>query len=144
MIAKNKRSCLLFVSLLTALFVSGQQFSHQSTLDSVPRSGFYKISLPLNWTRVLKEDLSDLRIVDKEGKHVPYIIHQNPFAPGPDFLEFPVLSNRTDSTHTILELDATAKHGIDHLSLVMSNHSVERFTSLSGSDNRKQWFIIDE
>jgi hypothetical protein len=144
MIAKGRGISLVLVLLLSALFVRSQQFNYQSSLGNVTESGFYKIPINLDWSSVLMEDLADLRIVDDREKHVAYIVRQKPSVASLSFVEFPIVNNATDSSHTTLELDARAQQGIDHLSVVMSNHSAERYSSLSGSDNQKQWFIIDE
>jgi hypothetical protein len=134
---------MLLLSLLFHLHSKAQNFAWKSALDTVPQSGFYTIPLSLEWLKHLKTDLSDIRIKGKKNEAVPFILKQYIAAKNSSFINFPILKNTTDSISTTLELEANEK-GTDHLYLIIGNHAVERFASLSGSNDKTLWFIIEE
>jgi hypothetical protein len=135
---------MLLLVLLFCLQSHAQNFAWKSTLDNVPQSGFYNIPLSLDWLTHVKTDLSDIRIRDEKNKTVPFVVKSYAAAKNSSFINFPILKNITDSISTTLELEAREQQGTDHLCLVIGNHAVERSASLSGSDDKRQWFIIDE
>jgi hypothetical protein len=137
-----KKWMLLF-ALLFHLHSKAQNFAWKSALDTVPQSGFYTIPLSLDWLIHLKTDLSDIRIRDKKNEAVPFILKQYIATKNSSFINFPILKNTTDSISTTLELEAS-EQGTDRLHLVIGNHAVERFASLSGSNDKIHWFIIEE
>lgn len=139
----RKKWALLFV-LIFHLQSRAQNFAWKSVLDTVPQTGFYSIPLSIDWLAHLKTDLSDIRIKDEKNKMVPFIVKSHPQEKKSSFINFPILSNTTDSVSTTLELDASEQQGTDHLCLVIGNHAVERFASLSGSNDKTHWFIIEE
>jgi hypothetical protein len=141
---KRHKVWMLLSLLVFHLHGKGQTFAYKSPLDTVPQSGFYTISLSLDWLVHLKNDLSDIRIKNEHNETVPFIIKKYPTEQHSSFVNFPILKFDTDSAWSSLELDAIDQHGTDHLCLIIGNHAVERIASLSGSDDRNHWFIIDE
>jgi len=135
---------IMFLLALIQLAAKAQTFAWKSKLDSVPAPGFYTIPLSIDWLVHAKTDLSDIRIKDEHNNTVPFLVKKLPGESHASFIEFPILKNTTDSNYTRLDIDAAGHHGTDHLWLVISNNAVQRFSSLSGSDDQKQWFIIDE
>lgn len=144
MIRRSRRTLGLIFLLVINLNCFAQQFGWKSILDTVSQNGFYSILLTLDWNTYVKPELSDIRINDQHNRQVPFLVDQHRVPRGKSFINFPILKNSTDTSVTILELDARGQRGTDHLSLIIGNNAVERTASLSGSNDRQQWFIIDE
>lgn len=141
----NKRLLGLIISILPALYAQGQEFARRAALAPVPSSGFYQIPVTPELTGAAKADLSDMRILDEKQRQVPYLVRLAPTPlPGAAFTEYPILNIHTDTARTTVALAVKDGKGTDRVSLVMGNTAVERFSSLSGSLDGRQWFIIDD
>jgi hypothetical protein len=141
----NRRLFVLLLFILTVLNGHAQKFARKAMLEPAYATGFYQIAVSPELTSAAKSDLSDLRIMDGKQRQVPYLIrHVSMDLSRTTFTEYPVLDIHTDSTRTVVELAVKGGEGTDKISLVMGNTAVERFTSLSGSNDRRQWFIIQE
>jgi hypothetical protein len=142
---KTVRKLFFFAAnLLLSVAGSAQSFAWKAGLEAVPQSGFYRMPLSPDWLWRLKTDLSDVRIHNEKGEAVPFLLQQQLNTQGKTFLDFQILRNTSDTAVSTLELDAGNRPGTGRIDLVMNNTAVERFASISGSDDRKQWFIIDE
>ena len=144
------RNNSLFI-LLALLLVAGnhgitQEFKIRATLDPVPVSGFYKIPITTELSAIANADFSDLRILNDSNIFVPYINHREiSRTPGEKFNECKILTNKNEGNYTIIVMEnASFAEGLNNTSLVLSNTAVERFTSLSGSDDQNKWYIIDD
>lgn len=140
---RSKLYCLLVLMLLQASGFA-QQFSRESRLAAVPADGFYRIPLSAEWGAYLNTDLSNVRLLDEKNRSVPFVVSQDEIHPGSAVTVFPMIAQRNDTTQTIIEIDARSKPETDHLYLLTGNHAVERRASLSGSNDGKQWFIIND
>lgn len=140
------RSNLIILLLaLTFVSVSHAQFRQKSNLPSPGTAGFYSISPAPAFTKYSKTDLSDIRIVDEEGKQVPFIWQpMKQTINATYFIEVPILLNRTDTAVTTLQFDLANTDGTDQLQLTIANTAVMRSASLSGSNDRNNWYIISE
>lgn len=143
MMKRNRVGLSILLSCLIPVFCNAQQFEWKAPLAKVATSGFYRVALQPALTANLKSDLSDVRVVDINKKNVPYIIRRNNGGRA-SFVSFPILRNITDSTGTIIELDVSESAGTHQVDLVIANTAVERYTLLSGSNDRKQWYVIKE
>ena len=143
MMCRNKY-ILLWAMLLLHALVHAQEFGWKSSIAPVPENGFYRVPLSAEWMAHVQTGLSDVRIRDGQDKTVPFVTRTLPQVYGASFIAFPIVNNTTDSTHTVLELDARLRQGTEHLSLVIANTAVERTALLSGSNDGKQWFVIEE
>lgn len=136
---------VLFPLLLAGLYAPAQEYARKAVVEPVPSTGFYQISVTPELTSAAKADLSDLRIVDDKQRQVPYLLRPAlvPLSQS-TFAEYPVLGIKTDTARTVVELAVQGSGGTNRVSLVMGNTAVERYTSLSGSNDGRQWFIIDD
>jgi hypothetical protein len=131
----------------TAPGQTGQQtFAYRASLDTVKGPGFYKITLPPDLLAKCREDLSDLRIADKDGKFMPYVLKSDlPVFSTENFTPFPILSDeRLRDSSTEVVIGNGSPGSISALLLVMKNIIAYRTAILSGSDDRKKWFVIRE
>lgn len=153
---KLQHKILVFalVMLVSAAGYS-QAFKNAAKIDSVGTTGFYQINITPELSAFLKTDFSDLRIMDDKNRQVPYIVRSLlPTINQNVFNEFPIISNaRTDSGNTVLILENkgaplkignAAQRSINELLLFIKNTSAKRYASLSGSNNNKDWFTINE
>lgn len=141
---KRLKKTVLALFVFVCPFAQAQNFAWKSNLDTVLQTGFYSIRPSPQWRAVLKADLSDVRILDEKRRAVPFLIKQTRSDSVSLFVNFPILKNVTDSVFNTLELEVLNGSTIDRLDLVLGNTAVERKASLSGSNDRKRWFIIDE
>lgn len=135
--------CLLLAGL------SGQAqvtFAYKTPLGPVPESRFYSISLPPQLVASCKAaDLSDLRIADSAGTPVPYILQTDlPAITSGSFTSYRILSLAKRDSSTELVISNESGVAISSLLLVIKNASAYRTAVLSGSDDQKNWFVIDE
>jgi hypothetical protein len=144
MMKAGNRILLFFVFMLLQATGNAQAFAWKAKLEAVPQTGFYRIPLSQDWLWRVKADLSDVRIQGGQGVAVPFLVEPSKIDNSLSFIDFPVLGNTTDTAVTTLELDAGKHQGTSRIDLVMGNTAVERRASLSGSNDRRQWFIIDE
>jgi hypothetical protein len=121
-------------------------FNYSSALDTVRQTGFYRITLTPELVAKCQEDLSDLRIGDKDGKFMPYVLRSDlPIFTAENFIDFPILSNeRLKDSSTEMVIANRSSVALNHLLLIIKNSSVYRTAILSGSDDREKWFVIRE
>ena len=142
---KRWSSIFLFclINICCAAQTAGYKF--YSLLDSVKTSGFYNIEITPTLSAHLKTDYSDLRIVNDSGKWVPHVMHFPEREINYDVLtmdlKFTKIENANVSTTLIIE---NGKDIISNLGLIIKNTAAERFCSLSGSDDKKNWFVIND
>ena len=75
MIRRNRISFLVILLFVT-LTENAQQFSYTAALPVITEPGFYRIPLSSELLSKSKTDQSDLRIIDNEGRQVPFILRK--------------------------------------------------------------------
>jgi hypothetical protein len=142
---KLVRLLLFFIVLpfLSAAQTEGYKFYYQ--LDSIKTSGFYDVLLTPEIKSHVKTDYSDLRIVNDSGKWVPHILRNPDKAIINDFvwqeMKIQELKNSTTATDLIIKNDQDT---ITSFKLQFKTTTVERYCTLTGSDDLKSWFIIND
>jgi hypothetical protein len=143
----QKLNKLFFLSFLLMPAISFcQDFSHSAKVDSITESGFYSLAIKPELSAYLDASLKDLRITDKRGRPVPYIINTLLPQLQPERFPFlPILKNSIkDSGRSHLVLENTTKRPVEGLALIIGNASVSRTASISGSNDGETWFTILE
>ncbi|HEY4147526.1 MAG TPA: hypothetical protein VGM41_01290 [Chitinophagaceae bacterium] len=142
----NKISILALLACLFLQSPAQTGFRFRAELDSIPQPGFYTISLGPSLTARLQPGLQDIRIVDMEGRQVPYIIkNEVPVSTTIDLDKLRIVSNKKEAdglTHVVIE--NTTTHALNQLLLVIKNTEAHRTVTLSGSDNDSNWYVIKE
>ncbi len=114
-------------------------------LDSITTAGFYTINLSPEINAHVKTDYSDIRIVNKEGKWIPHIVSSSASNKVNErksvSLKFSIIENNKVSTVLLIE---PAKNTLSNIGLTIKNTAVKRFCALSGSDNKEDWFVIND
>lgn len=144
----RKSSSLLYVLLLLVcsrgVIAPAQEYRVRAVLNAAPATGFYRIPVTAELSGYANNDLSDIRIADS-NVFVPYINSREILLMHPaSFTRFSISSNTADSNYSTIDLERPTHDAITALSLVIRNTSVERYTMLSGSDDKTHWYIIDE
>lgn len=145
MIRRIRGNVIVLVLLMATTATRAQSFHHKALLDSVPATGFYRISLDTALTYFLKTDFSDLRIADDKRHFIPYIIERNKnLIEKTDWQALDITTTTiTDSGNSLLVLKNIRKDTISNISLILKNAAVSRLATISGSDDQKHWYIID-
>jgi len=119
-------------------------YKYKANLPEIDSSGIYRINLTPAVVAKCNEKLSDIRLLDRNGKFSAYALSKNLFIDNPDqFIEFPgvIPNNNADSIYI-----AKNKNGIstNNLSLKLKNTDVDRSVNVSGSQDLKKWYAIKE
>jgi hypothetical protein len=155
MTQKNKSLLAVCIGCFAAAIAMAQQFKFTAALDSVVKTGFYQVSITPQLSSYVKTDFSDLRISDEKGNWVPHIIQTVlPFMNQSALKEFPIVSNQlNDSGKTELVVENkgidlhignTAVLTVSEIVLFIKNNAVSRYAAISGSNDGKHWYIINE
>ena len=128
---------------LSAVAQAQQQPSVTARMDSVTRTGFYRIVLPPQLVAKCRPDLSDLRIYKPDGTTVPYVlrtaIHDKMnagYLPLPD----PSISQKDSSNkHSYYRLQYDDAYRIERLSLIVSNPILYKRTVRIMAEEDSTW-----
>ncbi|HWZ02981.1 MAG TPA: hypothetical protein VNX40_05170 [Mucilaginibacter sp.] len=144
---KIKTYCL-FVLLAGAVVSASAQnaFKYQALLGKIDSTGFYRIMLGPDIVAKSNGDLSDIRLADGKGNFIPYVTDVK--LPGVEhqiFTVFPEVhsKSRIDSGTSFVVGNLTKKP-VNMLWVKLQNTTVSRTINLFGSDNLKNWYIIEE
>jgi hypothetical protein len=143
---KKKWINLLLFSLIT-FYATAQTdgYKFYSLLDSVKTPGFYNIELTPGLNAHLKTDYSDLRIINDAGKWIPHILHVPAKERNVDAVIYDLKFTRRENSKVNTTLDIeNGQNIISNIGLVIGNTAAERFCSLSGSYDQKNWFVIND
>jgi DNA-directed RNA polymerase subunit E'/Rpb7 len=141
------RALINLLVYLSLAFPALAQHRYEASVEKPPKSGFYKIRLTPDMRARLSINLADLRIVDKNGKPVAYLLPEGGSGAMPEGAQHQLLiaANTLDSSgNSIIVLKNEQQASLDHFMLVMSNTDVVRRVNLSGSPDGQNWFIIKE
>ncbi|MES2731374.1 MAG: hypothetical protein V4714_06485 [Bacteroidota bacterium] len=132
--------------LLLANPSEGQTFQYRAALEPVAKDSFYRIILPPEVLGQLNTQLSDIRLYDEQRQEIPYLLkREHPVQNTKLFRAYEVVSKvSTPKVSTTLVLRNPAKSPINNLSLVIKNANVRKKARLSGSNDAKSWYVIEE
>lgn len=120
-------------------------YKFYSRLDSVKRPGFYNIELTPELNALVKTDLSDLRIINEQGKWIPHLVHtaaeESAVKPELRKLKFSLTAYSGIYTEILIE---SSKQVSTNIGLLITNTAAERYATLSGSNDRSGWFVIND
>jgi hypothetical protein len=135
--------CCFLLTLQAAL---AQNFLYQAELDTVPADGFYKITISPRIAGYLKADLSDVRLYDKALREVPYVLQrEEPVQYKKLFKEYEIVSKVSKpGAGTSLVLRNAGRSKINNISLVIGNTNATKKAQLSGSNDAREWYSLDD
>jgi hypothetical protein len=148
--AKQMIKKLTIVVFYTAWSVMSfaQDFRWKATLTGIESVGFQKVQLSPLIVSKLSSSFGDIRIIDGEGKEVPYIFkEEQPFVQRDHFEEYKIIDKKELTSwpfYTRIVLQNPSKNQISNISLVIKNSDVCKKLKLSGSDDNSKWYIIKD
>lgn len=143
----KKKSISLFLFTVICICCNAQTAGYKfySKLDSVQISGFYNIELTPEINAHVKTNFSDVRIINAAEKWVPHLLHI-PASEKSDGivlidLKYSIVENSNNATVVIIE---SSQNKSANIGLRITNTAAERFCTLNGSDDNKNWFVIND
>jgi hypothetical protein len=130
-------------TLIYCLFITGFGFSqsHKATLSKIQKDGFHKITISSEVRSVSQDNLAYFRILDKNKKEVPFANFDNAHHNSLLFQKLDVLSKtRSKDSITSIIVSLNELKNVTELSLVISNTTINKAYSISGSNNQQDWF----
>jgi hypothetical protein len=143
----------LKISLLFGLLISvsiscyGQNFDYSTNLPPVKKSGYTKIKLDPKFLAICQSDLSDVRILDKQKKEVPYLIRRKKYENKYELttIAFNILSTKSiKNSYTEIKFENPEQKEISEIVLSVVNSNVSKTFNIEGSQNQSQWYAISE
>ncbi len=136
---------LLFVLITNCCAAQTSGFKFYCKLDSVKPAGFYNIELTPELSAHLKTDYSDLRIVNEAGKWIPHVLHAPAYERTDTGLIMEMKYSITENSgvNTVLIIESGQKIS-NNFGVIITNTAAERFCTLSGSNDKKSWFVIND
>ena len=130
-------------TLIYCLFITGFGFSqsHKATLSKIQKDGFHKITISSEVRSVSQDNLAYFRILDKNKKEVPFANFDNAHHNSLLFQKLDVLSKtRSKDSITSIIVSLNELKNVTELSLEISNTTINKAYSISGSNNQQDWF----
>ncbi|MFD0836625.1 hypothetical protein ACFQ0I_12675 [Mariniflexile aquimaris] len=134
----HKKIFTIILILITATAVSQ---NYKGTIEGINESGFHKILLSPEVRSASVSNLNYFRILDSKKNEVPYVLlneestMQSSFSP----FTFQTINNAKDSITTII-IENKNKLKQDHFTLKMANTKVKKTFTISGSNDKKEWY----
>ncbi len=138
-----KKLISVFIAVLGLLHYEAvaQQATHKANLDKVSAKGFYLIHLPNEIRQFAEPSLSDVRILNAKNKQVPYRINEFNLQEETSNFESFTYSNSNNSEF-IIEKGGLAVW--NYIILKVKNANITKYYTLSGSNNKKDWFVLTD
>ncbi len=144
---KEKLNKLLVFFLLCQLHVTAQKegYNYEAAVNPVDSSGFYNIVLTPELNAHLKTDYSDLRVVNDSGKWVPHLVRQPKYSRTNEILfgYLQILAKEQSPDFTTIILQCRDSN-VTNILLTIKNTAAKRYCSLSGSDDKNSWYVIND
>ncbi len=140
------RWIIVKIFVFSFIYTRGQTFKAEAALPAVEKDNFYRIVISPRISTHLNDILSDIRIYDKKGLEVPYILQQElPNYYHENFIEYEILAKDSKpGCCTSLLLRNAKKNPINNIHLKIKNADAWREASLLGSDDQNKWFTIKD
>lgn len=129
--------------VICCLFICGFGFSqsHKATLSKIEKDGFHKVTISPEVRSASQDNLAYFRILDKNKKEVPFANFDNAHHNSLLFQRLDVLSKtRSKDSITTIIVSLNELKNVTELSLVISNTTINKTYSISGSNNQQDWF----
>lgn len=130
---------ILIVTIFIYAFGIAQ--SHKGTIENVKEDGFHKILIDSKVRSASQDNLDYFRILDKNKKEVPFVVFINSNRDTSLYqkLENINKSSIKDSISTYIVANYNLKFN-GEITFLISNSKINKYFSVSGSNNQKEWF----
>ena len=132
-----------FKLLICCLLICGFGFSqsHKATISNIQKDGFHKIAISPEIRSASQDNLAYFRILDKNKKEVPFANFDNAQHNSLLFQRLDILSKtRSKDSITSIIISVNGLINTTELSLLISNTTINKTYSISGSNNQQDWF----
>ncbi|GHA74192.1 DUF3999 family protein [Pontibacter akesuensis] len=138
------RLLLFFLCLCAAPVAAQQAYEWQATVPSPAQGGYHRILLPPEVTGRLQPHLGDIRLYNAQQQEVPYLLQkEQPLTYRQLYRPYTILHyKRQSGCCSELLIENPEQRQISNLSLLIKNAAVRKQVSLSGSDDRENWFVL--
>lgn len=135
-----------FINLINGFPLYSQDFGWQAEIKPVQADGFYNILLRPEINSKLNNSFTDIRIFDNNGKEVPYFLRKKvPAVQSTTFADYEISDKvYIPGGFTEIVLHNPEHKSINNISLIIKNAEVSKKAKLSGSDDRKNWFVVKD
>ena len=139
-----KKIILSLVMTLLSFSAMSQEFRLSANLDTVTTKGYYNVQLPPEVNALSSSrELNDIRIKDSKGVDVPYFIYaENPIRTVSRFIDYQIKSNNVKDSLNIIVIDNVGRDNINHFSILANNADVYTYSTVRGSNDLSQWYIV--
>ena len=144
MITKKLIKFLFFIAISLPTFAQKEGYKFYTNLDTIKKSGFYNIVLSPAINANLKTDYSDVRIINNANKWIPHVFHLPANEISRDAIQFDLKFNLQESNKINTTIIINATKPINNIELLIKNTSVQKFCTLSGSNDNNNWFVISD
>lgn len=140
------RRCDLLIVCALPLLANAQQAPWTSMVPLVDSSGYWSIVLPPEFVARSREDLGDVRLLDHDGKEVPYILEAEPrLREEVREVPFTLLRNEVvKNASTTVEVDVGSDRVLNELRLRVRKARASKPMHLTGSDDRAHWYLVQD
>lgn len=142
-----RRSFLSVLLALFCIFVNAGDFAVSAKLSKVKQTGYYKIVLRPGVIAYSRPDYGDIRLLNDKGEEIPYIFKEESRATSiTGFKEYPLMENQyqENKKSSRVVIHNKAKSLVSNLVLVIRNTDMVKVITLRGSDDCKNWYIIQK
>lgn len=142
-----KISSVFGLLILVSISCYSQNFDYNTNLPIITKSGYTKIKLDPKFLAVSQTDLSDVRILNKQKKEVPYLIRRKTYDHKYEHTThaFNILSTKSlKNSYTEIKFENPEQKEISEIVLSIVNSNVSKTYSIEGGQNQSQWYAISE
>src|SRR5262245_16160479 len=134
---------LLFIVRPSFAEFDKTQWQFSKPVDASAPSDYLRVSIDGEVYRHSQRSLSDLRLVDDQGKEVAYSIHAQRESTIEESYE-PKIFNRAvlPGSYSTLTLDLEQEVESNTLVVRTPSRNFKRRVEIAGSNDRKQWFVL--
>ncbi|CAH8283357.1 hypothetical protein EV196_102318 [Mariniflexile fucanivorans] len=128
----------IFLLLSTVTLVS-QNF--KGAISEVNQDGFHKILLSPEVRSASASNTNYFRILDAKENEVPYVLLNDESSMQSSYSEFNFENvNNTKDSVTSIVIENKNKQKLDHFTLKIANTKVKKTYTISGSNDKKEWY----
>lgn len=136
----------LFIGFLfVATAANAQQFTHKAKIDqhSIRTKGFYAIQLTPDIIAHSELDLHDLRLFNDKGKEIPFLVkRETEDKTNSQFHEFTIIKNENGEKYQEIIIENLPRKPLHQLTLELRQADADRLISISGSNDKTNWFVV--
>jgi len=114
--------------------------------DSLKPNQLYQVPLSPDLLKQCRLDCTDLRVLDREEREVPYVILENAFSPEPaKTYDLTIKNYATDTDSATLTLELPKQHEpIERIDLDIAERDFTKRATVYGSHNGREWRRLAE